>query len=122
MMAQCIGSRALVEKYGPLQQREVNRFLLRILRKPEGLSAHIRRYITIGLCYHVGDHERINTSARLVGAVILLISHGYQVNAEGHDRFLSLADACTDDFANSTLPGSFLVDYIPISESSWYSQ
>ncbi|PSR71810.1 hypothetical protein PHLCEN_2v12311 [Hermanssonia centrifuga] len=93
MMAQCIGSRALVEKYGPLQQREVNRFLLRILRKPEGLSAHIRR---------------------LVGAVILLISHGYQVNPEGHDRFLSLADACTDDFANSTLPGSFLVDYIPI--------
>jgi len=49
---------------------------------------------------------------RTAGAVILRISHGYEVK-EHNDPFVGLADQATEQFSLATAPGGFLVDLIP---------
>ena len=49
---------------------------------------------------------------RTAGAVILRISHGYEVR-EHNDPFVRLADQATEQFSLATAPGGFLVDLIP---------
>ena len=49
---------------------------------------------------------------RTAGAVILRISHGYEVK-EHNDPFVELADQATEQFSLATAPGGFLVDLIP---------
>ena len=49
---------------------------------------------------------------RTAGAVILRISHGYEVQ-EKDDPFVTLADLATEQFSLSTAPGGFLVNLIP---------
>jgi hypothetical protein len=51
---------------------------------------------------------------RTAGAIILRISHGYEVK-ETNDPFVELADKATDEFSLATAPGGFLVDVIPAS-------
>lgn len=43
LLAQTIGTRSLVEKFMPLQEYEVQDFLLRLLRTPDDFVAHIKR-------------------------------------------------------------------------------
>lgn len=50
---------------------------------------------------------------RTAGAIILRISHGYEVQ-EGFDPFVSLADLATEQFSISTSPGGFLVNLVPL--------
>ena len=40
---QAIGTRALVEKFGPLTEREIQLFLSNLLKDPEHFFAHIKR-------------------------------------------------------------------------------
>lgn len=51
-------------------------------------------------------------SPRLAGAIILNVSHGYQVQ-EGDDPMIQLADKLMDEFSQVTTPGTHLVDIIP---------
>ena len=43
MISQVIGTRALVEQYGPLQERATHAFLGRLIAEPEGLLEHINK-------------------------------------------------------------------------------
>ncbi|KAH9482477.1 Cytochrome P450 monooxygenase 208 [Psilocybe cubensis] len=86
-----IGSQSAVKRFYPAGELEARRFLRRLLIKPDDLSAQVR--IT-------------------AGAVILRISHGYEVK-ECHDPFVEIADLATEQFSLSTAPGGFLVDLIP---------
>ena len=49
---------------------------------------------------------------RAVGAVILIISHGYKVTS-ANDPLVRVADAATDQLGILLAPGNFLVDTIP---------
>jgi hypothetical protein len=49
---------------------------------------------------------------RTAGAIILRISHGYEIQ-ETNDPFVELADKATEQFSLSTAPGAFLVDLVP---------
>ncbi|KDR83471.1 hypothetical protein GALMADRAFT_645322 [Galerina marginata CBS 339.88] len=86
-----IGTSSAVRCYYPSEELEARRFLRRVLMKPDDLSAEVRR---------------------TAGAVILRISHGYEVK-ENQDPFVELADKATEQFSLATAPGGFLVDLIP---------
>ncbi|KII91146.1 hypothetical protein PLICRDRAFT_51332 [Plicaturopsis crispa FD-325 SS-3] len=81
-----------VKQFQPLEERETRGFLQRVLAKPDGLGMHVR---------HV------------TGAVILMVSHGYEVKAS-EDELVLLADDVVDKFSLSLRPGAFLVDVLPI--------
>lgn len=49
---------------------------------------------------------------RTAGAVILRISHGYEVQ-EHKDPFVTLANTATEQFSLATSTGQFMVDCIP---------
>lgn len=103
-----IGSQATMKQYHPPQELETRRFLRRVLSKPEELAAHVRKYVTIfflaKLC--------IQCIFRTAGAVVLRISHGYEVK-ENDDPFIRLADQATEQFSAATKAGAFIVDLIP---------
>lgn len=89
--ARVIGSRAAMETYHPVEEMETHRFLQRVLAKPAELSKHVRH---------------------TAGAIILRISHGYEVK-ENQDPFVDLADRAVDQFSMSTASGAFMVDVMP---------
>ncbi|KAF7355007.1 hypothetical protein MSAN_01416200 [Mycena sanguinolenta] len=86
-----IGSRSAMKQFFPVEELETRRFLRRVLAKPGDLRKHIRK---------------------TAGAVILRISHGYEVK-ETNDPFVDLAEQATEQFSLSTAPGGFMVDMIP---------
>ncbi|KAF8631286.1 hypothetical protein AX15_002609 [Amanita polypyramis BW_CC] len=86
-----VGSHAIIKTFVPVEEQETRRFLRRVLAKPEDLQTHIRK---------------------TAGAIILRISHGYEVK-ENNDPFVELADKATEQFSLATAPGGFLVDFVP---------
>ncbi|KIK38430.1 hypothetical protein CY34DRAFT_809316, partial [Suillus luteus UH-Slu-Lm8-n1] len=88
---QIMGSRAALNVYHLIEEIETRRFLKRVFSNPEQLQAHIRH---------------------TAGAIILRISHGYEVK-ENDDPFIDLADSAMDHFSRSTVPGAFIVDTMP---------
>lgn len=49
---------------------------------------------------------------RTVGAIILRISHGYELQGD-NDPFVDLANRATEQLSLSSSPGAFLVDVVP---------
>ncbi|KAF9076562.1 cytochrome P450 [Rhodocollybia butyracea] len=86
-----IGSQATMRQYFPAEELETKKFLRRVLAEPQELQAHVRK---------------------TVGAVVLRISHGYEVQ-EHMDPLVGLANAATEQFSLATSTGQFLVDCIP---------
>ncbi|KAG1745650.1 cytochrome P450 [Suillus lakei] len=86
-----IGSRAAVDAYNEIEEVETHRFLKRVLAKPDELQEHIRH---------------------TAGAVILRISHGYEVK-ENDDPFVDLANRVLANVSQATAPGAFMVDVLP---------
>ncbi|KAH8105630.1 cytochrome P450 [Phellopilus nigrolimitatus] len=87
-----IGSNFAMRKYYDIEEREVRRFLLKVLLKPEELSEHVRN---------------------LTGALILSISHGYQIEQEKKDPMVQLGEDALAEFSLAAQPGSWLVDILP---------
>ncbi|KAJ3790675.1 cytochrome P450 [Lentinula aff. detonsa] len=87
-----IGSQATMRQYFPAQELEAKKFLRKVLAEPDELQAHVRR---------------------LAGAVILRISHGYEVQEHKDDPFVTLANSATEQFSLATSTGQYLVDCIP---------
>ncbi|KAE9404451.1 cytochrome P450 [Gymnopus androsaceus JB14] len=87
-----IGSQATMRQYFPAEELETKKFLRRVLAEPEELQAHVRK---------------------TAGAVVLRISHGYEVQ-EHKDPFVTLANAATEQFSLATSTGQFMVDCIPV--------
>ncbi|KAG1741079.1 cytochrome P450 [Suillus lakei] len=90
-----IGSRAAMDIYNPIEEIETRRFLKRVFAKPEQLQAHIRH---------------------TAGAIILRISHGYEVQ-ENNDPLIDLADRAMDQLSRSSAPGAFMVDIMPLCKA-----
>ncbi|KAG1872931.1 cytochrome P450 [Suillus subalutaceus] len=88
---QIMGNRAALDVYHPIEEIETRRFLKRVFSNPEQLQTHVRH---------------------TAGAIILRISHGYEVK-ENNDPFIDLADRAMDQFSRSTAPGAFIVDIVP---------
>jgi hypothetical protein len=99
MFHQVIGTPAAMAAFNPIEEEETHKFLKRVLKSPEDLAAHVRK---------------------TAGAIILRISHGYEVK-EKEDPFVTLADRATEQFSLSTAPG-FLVNLVPALERlpSWF--
>ncbi|KAF9026841.1 cytochrome P450 [Hymenopellis radicata] len=91
MAHQLFGNHATMKKFHPVEELETRRFLKRLLVKPTELDAHIRK---------------------TAGAIILRISHGYEIQEE-NDAFVALAEQATNQFSVSTAPGGFWVNHIP---------
>ena len=54
-------------------------------------------------------------SRRTAGAIILRIAYGYELkDINGHDPLVDNADEAVAQFSAATLPGTWLVDIIPI--------
>jgi hypothetical protein len=62
---------------------------------------------------HVRDLDILYSTA---GAIILRISHGYEVK-ENNDPFIDLADRAMDHFSRSTAHGAFIVDIMPFCKT-----
>ncbi|KAJ7684128.1 cytochrome P450 [Mycena polygramma] len=94
------GSRSTMAGFEPLEELETHRFLKRLYAEPDKLQEHIRK---------------------TAGAIILRISHGYEVK-DGADPFVTLADIAVEQFSLSTSPGGFLVNLIPTLRHlpSWF--
>ncbi|OGM40177.1 O-methylsterigmatocystin oxidoreductase [Aspergillus bombycis] len=88
-----LGTKALMSRFNPLQDIEVRRFLLRVLQKPDDLIQHIRTE---------------------VGAVILKIAYGYNIEPNGRDPLVDLANEAMENFSVAGNPGTWLVDTIPL--------
>ncbi|KAJ3563160.1 hypothetical protein NP233_g9121 [Leucocoprinus birnbaumii] len=88
---QSIGNNASMSKFYPIEEDETHKFLKQLLSSPDGLSKHIRR---------------------TAGAIILHISHGYEVQGS-NDPFIEVADIALEQFSLSTAPAKFLVNLIP---------
>ncbi|KAF9267070.1 cytochrome P450 [Marasmius fiardii PR-910] len=88
---QLFGNATLMKAFHPIEELETHRFLKRLLAHPDQFADHVRK---------------------TAGAIILRISHGYEVQ-EGKDNFVTLADEATEQFAVATSPGTFLVNLIP---------
>ncbi|KAG1745653.1 cytochrome P450 [Suillus lakei] len=86
-----IGNRAAVGAYSEVGEVETHRFLKCVLAKPDELQKHVRH---------------------TTGAVILRISHGYEVK-ENNDPFVDLANRVTTQGSQATAPGAFMVDILP---------
>ncbi|KAG5716246.1 O-methylsterigmatocystin oxidoreductase [Termitomyces sp. T112] len=95
-----IGSRASMKQFHYIEELETHRFLRRVLANPVDLAEHVRH---------------------TAGAIILRISHGYEVK-ENNDPFVKLADQATYQFSLATTPGAWLVDVLPILRHvpSWF--
>ncbi|KAE8374971.1 cytochrome P450 [Aspergillus bertholletiae] len=92
-MHRVLGTKALMSRFDSLQDVEVRRFLLRVLLKPDDLIQHIR------------------TEA---GAVILKIAYGYNIEPNGRDPLVDLANESMEGFSAAAIPGTWLVDTIPL--------
>ncbi|KIM61701.1 hypothetical protein SCLCIDRAFT_865585 [Scleroderma citrinum Foug A] len=87
-----IGTRAAVEEFSDVESMEIHKFLKRVLADPERLVNHLRL---------------------TVGAIVLRIAYGYQVNQE-NDPLINLVGEAVRIFSRAAAPGVFLVDSIPI--------
>ncbi|KAG7085519.1 hypothetical protein E1B28_003079 [Marasmius oreades] len=88
---QLFGNTNLMKAFHPIEELETHRFVKRLLTRPDDFAEHVRK---------------------TAGAIILRISHGYEVQ-EGKDPFVTLADEATEQFSKATSPGGFLVNLIP---------
>ncbi|KAG6827613.1 hypothetical protein H0H92_011103 [Tricholoma furcatifolium] len=87
-----IGSRATMkQQFSHVEESETHKFLQRLLTDPANLAAHVR-------------HTAV--------AIIMRISHGYAVQ-EKNDPYVKIADAASNMFSASTVPGKYLVDTLP---------
>ncbi|XHF99537.1 hypothetical protein AWENTII_003037 [Aspergillus wentii] len=101
LLHRALGTKAAVSRYSALQDVEVRRFLLRVMRKPQDLVQHIRTE---------------------TGAVILKISYGYTIEPHGNDPLVDLVNQSMDEFSFAATPGKWLVDFMPILKyvPSWF--
>ncbi len=114
MAHQLFGNHATMKKFHPVEELETRRFLKRLLVKPMELNAHIRRYVRVFPLPLSSDIVSIVLS-RTAGAIILRISHGYEVQEE-NDVLIALAEKATKQFSLSSAPGGFWVNHIPARE------
>jgi len=90
-MFKFMGTRATVEKFTSVQEREVAKLVARVLADPGSVAHQVRK---------------------ATGAIILMIAYGYSIK-EYDDPFVNLVEDSVKGFSESLEPGAYLVDVIP---------
>ncbi|KAI0374537.1 cytochrome P450 [Pilatotrama ljubarskyi] len=80
-----------LEEYATVLDRHVTILLQNLLRKPEDFIRHLQG-VTAG--------------------VAMQISHGYEIR-DGDDSYLDKANEFVENFADASLPGRWMVDWLP---------
>lgn len=111
LMQRVLGTRSSTAPFLPLVEVQTHRLLKRILDKPESIVAHLRRYASHSLAV-VHLCLRSHSTA---GAIILKITYGHDVR-ENDDPLVELVDRTMDIFSQTSQPGTYLVDLVPICE------
>ncbi|KAI0370176.1 cytochrome P450 [Pilatotrama ljubarskyi] len=91
LIFQLIGSRKNMERFMPLVETKTRDFIVELYKEPTDLLKHVRK---------------------CAGAIILMMSHGYEVQAE-NDPFVATVDEAMEQFAVCTAPGAFLANIFP---------
>lgn len=74
-----------------VQERETGRLLLHMVDGPNAFVEHIQRYMQSS---HLGQRLLLNsTRCRLIGALILNISYGYDTRGAAHDPLVKTVEA-----------------------------
>ncbi len=109
-----------VAQYQPLQQREVVKFLKKLLEKPDTFLHQIRQYVPPFLVPNPILVHRRNLNSRFTPAVyssfastIMRISYGIQVEDE-NDQYVTAVETGVATFNEAFVPGAFLVETFPI--------
>ncbi|KAK5174015.1 uncharacterized protein LTR77_001095 [Saxophila tyrrhenica] len=89
---QVIGTRSALGKFEELMEVEVERFLLRTMRRPEEVVGNVKTE---------------------TGAIILKVAYGYTIEPEKRDPLIDIADRALAQFSAATVPGAWMVDVIP---------
>ena len=107
-----LNARASENYIEEIEEIEARRLLYRLLDKPKDFSQHVRTYV---------PHERIfshcvvTQETSFLGAVILKLSHGYNISPEGYDTLVHLAEEALDNvLIEASIPGKWLVDIFPV--------
>ncbi|PWY82348.1 flavonoid 3-hydroxylase [Aspergillus eucalypticola CBS 122712] len=87
-----LGSANAAGKFDGIVDKEVTRFLLRVIKSPNNLVDHLRKES---------------------GAIILRIGYGYTIEPHARDPLVDLVDKAMDDFSQVVLPGAWLVNFVP---------
>ncbi|KAI0363948.1 cytochrome P450 [Pilatotrama ljubarskyi] len=94
LMARALGSRRSVEAFAPVIEAQSAQLLLRLYRDSTDIADQIRKCVP------------------MTGAVVLMISYGYQPK-EHADPLIKMVEDATDQAAEVVQPGAFLVDVFP---------
>ncbi|BCS04512.1 cytochrome P450 [Aspergillus luchuensis] len=87
-----LGSVNAAGKFDGIVDKEVTRFLLRVIHSPNNLVNHLRKES---------------------GAIILRIGYGYTIEPHARDPLVDLVEKAMDDFSQVVLPGAWLVNFVP---------
>lgn len=88
-----LGTSSAIDPFRPLIQVETNRFLLKVLERPQDVQQLIREQ---------------------AGTIILKVAYGYTVEPSGkRDPLVDLVDDAMDQFSKTCIPGAWTVDVIP---------
>lgn len=107
-----IGAKPQIERFHGLEEFETHRFLRRVLKKPDDVAAHIRKYVPLPLSLSITPSFNVWQCHRCAGSIMLKLSHGYDVQ-EGSDPIVDLVGNAIEQFTLSTAPGAWLVDVFP---------
>ena len=113
LIFQLIGSRKNMERFVPLVEAKTRAFVHELNQDPARLVKLIQKY----------GHRSLDTApervcltfcsrCRSAGAIILMMSHGYQVQ-DKNDPFVATVDEAMEQFAICTAPGAFLANIFP---------
>ncbi|TFY63043.1 hypothetical protein EVJ58_g3473 [Rhodofomes roseus] len=99
LFAPALGSRASVVAFEPIMNVQITRFLPRIMQSPNKI---------------------VDQVVRTVAATTLMILYGYDLR-EDDNTFVDIARVAMPEFSSGLLPGSYLVDLLPILQyvPSW---
>lgn len=113
-MSKVLGSQTSSARFNPLQEREVGHFLLHLLDDPNNLTEHIRKYVSLSVIDCKSKSLTLFLEYREAGSVILKIAYGYTTEPHGRDPLVELAGQAMDQFARAAVPGTWLVDMLPL--------
>jgi hypothetical protein len=96
------------KQFEGLQELKILTLCQRLLDSPERFREHIRQWVWIV----VSPEGSFESFISYVRAVILKISHGYDVSPE-NESLVTLADKSAEEFSEAARAGAFLVDILP---------
>lgn len=109
-LIQAVLSPKEIKRYQALEELETEAFCMKLLNDPKNFREHIRRSIS-----SYQDIMNTEPSTRTIASQILQLSYGHNPK-EGDDELLRVVEIAMDDFSRATLPGSFLVDFMPFCQ------